>query len=51
MVRLWPTHHMNGGKTGLNLKMFFQFNKKTKEKEKYAEELLKKYKINRNEKL
>jgi hypothetical protein len=23
MVRLWPTHHMNGGKSGLNLKMFF----------------------------
>ena len=51
MVRLWPTHHMNGGKTGLNLNMFFQFNKKTKEKEKYAEDLLKKHKINRNEKL
>ena len=50
MVRLWPTHHMNGGKSGLNLKMFFQFNKKTKEKEKYAEELIKKHNINRNEK-
>ena len=51
MVRLWPTHHMNGGKTGLNLNMFFQFNKKTKEKIRYAEELIKKYNINRNEKL
>ena len=51
MVRLWPTHHMNGGKTGLNLKMFFQFNKETPEKRKYAEELIKKHKINRNEKI
>jgi hypothetical protein len=51
MVRLWPTHYLNGGKTGLNLKMFFLYNKKTKEKEKYAEELIKKHNINKNEKI
>ena len=50
MIRLWPTHYLNGGKTGLNLNMFFQYNKKTKEKIEYAEYLIKKYNINRNEK-
>ena len=48
MIRLWPTHYKNGGKTGLNLNMFFTFNKKTKEKEDYAEMLIKKHNISRN---
>ena len=26
MVRLWPTTYMNGGKTGLNLNLFFRYN-------------------------
>ena len=32
MVRLWPTRYQNGGKTGLNLDLFFRFNTKTPEK-------------------
>ena len=49
MVRLWPTHYRNGGKSALNLNMFFSYNKKTKEKVAYAEKLLKEHGINRNE--
>lgn len=49
MVRLWPTDYLNGGKTGLNLNMFFRFNKKTDEKVNYANYLLDKYNISRNE--
>jgi len=49
MVRLWPTHYRNGGKSALNLSMFFSYNKKTKEKVAYAEKLLKEHNINRNE--
>lgn len=49
MVRLWPTHYKNGGKSALNLNMFFRYNKKTKEKVAYAEKLLKEHNINRNE--
>ena len=40
MVRLWPTAYKNGGKDGLTLDMFFRFNKKTEQKEKYAKFLL-----------
>lgn len=49
MVRLWPTHYKNGGRSALNLNMFFRYNKKTKEKVQYAEKLLKEHNINRNE--
>lgn len=49
MVRLWPTKYKNGGRTGLNLDLFFMFNKKTKEKLDYANYLLDKYNISRNE--
>ncbi len=49
MVRLWPTDYLNGGKTGLNLNMFFRFNKKTDEKVNYANYFLDKYNISRNE--
>lgn len=48
MVRLWPTNYGDGGKTMLNLDFFFQYNKRTKEKEKYAADLIKKYNINEN---
>lgn len=40
MVRLWPTNYKNGGKDGLTLNFFFQFNKKTKEKEEFAKKLI-----------
>ena len=40
MVRLWPTSYKNGGKDGLNLDFFFQYNKKTKEKEELAKNLI-----------
>lgn len=49
MVRRWPTSYLNGGKNGLNLNMFFRFNKKTQEKENFANYLLDKYNIERNE--
>lgn len=49
MVRLWPTHYQKGGKSGLNLKLFFMYNKRTPEKEAYAEKLLKEHNISRNE--
>lgn len=49
MVRLWPTAYMGGGTKALNLDMFFRYNKKTDEKVKYAEALIKKYNIRRNE--
>ena len=48
MVRLWPTHYLNGGKKGLNLDMFFRYNKKTKEKLEYAKKLLKEHNISEN---
>ena len=40
MVRLWPTKYMNGGKDRLDLDYFFLANKKTKEKVKFAEDLM-----------
>lgn len=49
MVRLWPTSYMGGGTKALNLDMFFRYNKKTEEKVKYAEALIKKHNIKRNE--
>ena len=49
MVRLWPTHYKNGGKSALNLNMFFKYNKKTNEKVQYAEKLLREHNISRNE--
>ncbi len=49
MVRLWPTNYLQGGKVGLNLNFFFRFNNKTQEKEDFANYLLDKYNINRNE--
>lgn len=49
MVRLWPTDYLQGGKVGLNLNFFFRFNKMTKEKVDYANYLLDKYNISRNE--
>ena len=41
MVRLWPTTYMKGGKAGLTLDFFFEYNKKTKEKLKYIRNVLK----------
>lgn len=49
MVRLWPTTYMNGGKTGLNLNLFFRYNTFSQEKLDYANYLLDKYNISRNE--
>lgn len=49
MVRRWPTNYLNGGKNGLNLNMFFRFNNKTYEKKNYANYLIDKYNIGRNE--
>lgn len=49
MVRLWPTNYLQGGRVGLNLNFFFRFNKMTKEKVDFANYLLDKYNINRNE--
>lgn len=49
MVRLWPTDYLQGGKVGLNLNFFFRFNKMTKEKVDFANYLLDKYHIERNE--
>lgn len=49
MVRLWPTAYLGGGTKGLNLNMFFRYNKKTPEKVEYAEKLIKKHNISRNE--
>ena len=46
MVRLWPTAYLGGGTKGLNLNMFFRYNKKTPEKVEYAEKLIKKHNIN-----
>lgn len=40
MVRLWPTSYKNGGKGYLNMDLFFNCNKKTKEKVKYANDLI-----------
>ncbi len=39
MVRLWPTAYRNGGKDCMNLDFFFNCNKKTKEKVKFANDL------------
>lgn len=49
MVRRWPTDYLNSGKNGLNINFFFKFNKKTDEKVNYANYLLDKYNISRNE--
>ena len=49
MVRLWPTTYMNGGKTGLNLNLFFRYNTFSQEKLDFANYLLDKYNISRNE--
>lgn len=49
MVRLWPTTYKNGGKNGLNLNMFFRFNTFSQEKLDFANYLLDKYNISRNE--
>ena len=40
---------MNGGKTGLNLNLFFRYNTFSQEKLDYANYLLDKYNIYRNE--
>ena len=42
MVRLWPHNYKNFGKKILNLNFFFLYNKRTKEKENYAKQLLSK---------
>lgn len=49
MVRRWPTDYLQGGKVGLNLNFFFRFNKMTREKVNFANYLLDKYHIERNE--
>ena len=49
MVRLWPTTYMNGGKIGLNLNLFFRYNTFSQEKLDYANYLLDKFNISRNE--
>ena len=40
MVRLWPTDYKNGGKDGLTLDFFFEYNKRTPEIVEYANSLL-----------
>ena len=40
MVRLWPTAYRNGGKDCMNLDFFFNCNRKTKEKVKFANDLM-----------
>lgn len=49
MIRLWPDKYGDQGKSKLNLDFFFRYNKKTPEKVEYAEKLIKKHNISRNE--